>query len=63
MEDPPRIWWCATGPLAFLLIHAAGIYNKGKTGLNISDYVVSSYTPTLTALINATEDHENHWTF
>ena len=26
---PPRIWWCPTGPLAFLPIHAAGIYKEG----------------------------------
>lgn len=32
-------------------------------GINTSNYVVSSYTPTLTALINATEDHENRRKF
>ncbi|KIM88292.1 hypothetical protein PILCRDRAFT_771082 [Piloderma croceum F 1598] len=56
--DPPRIWWCATGPLAFLPIHAAGIYDKNAPGDNISDYVVSSYTPTLNAIINATQSRE-----
>ncbi|KIM74180.1 hypothetical protein PILCRDRAFT_80299 [Piloderma croceum F 1598] len=56
--DPPRIWWCATGPLAFLPIHAAGIYDKRAPGDNISDYVVSSYTPTLNAIINATQSRE-----
>ena len=49
--DPPRIWWCATGPLTFLPIHAAGIYNTNNFGTKISDFVVSSYTPTLTALL------------
>lgn len=24
--DPQRIWWCPTGSLAFLPIHAAGLY-------------------------------------
>jgi len=61
--DPPRIWWCATGPLAFLPIHAAGTYDKSATGFNISDYVVSSYTPTLNSLINATEYHETRRNF
>jgi CHAT domain-containing protein len=61
--DPPRIWWCPTGPLAFLPIHAAGIYNENATRLNVSDYVVSSYTPTLSALISATQSHERHDTF
>jgi hypothetical protein len=62
-EDPPRIWWCATGPLAFLPIHAAGIYNDSAAGYNISDYVVSSYTPTLNALLNAAAYHERHSNF
>jgi CHAT domain-containing protein len=56
--DPPHIWWCATGPLAFLPIHAAGIYGKSTPGHIISDYVVSSYTPTLNAIINATQSCE-----
>ncbi|TFK27621.1 hypothetical protein FA15DRAFT_754188 [Coprinopsis marcescibilis] len=41
-----RIWWCVTGPLAFLPIHAAGIYSE-EGGPTVSDYVVSSYTPTV----------------
>ncbi|KAF9000812.1 hypothetical protein BDQ17DRAFT_1426847 [Cyathus striatus] len=51
-HTPPRLWWCATGPLAFLPIHAAGIYtgNDAYFGSTTSDYVVSSYTPTLNAL-------------
>ncbi|KIM28572.1 hypothetical protein M408DRAFT_307873 [Serendipita vermifera MAFF 305830] len=47
-----RIWWCATGPLAFLPIHAAGNYDSDVVGEKVSDYVISSYTPTLTALID-----------
>ncbi|KJA22791.1 hypothetical protein HYPSUDRAFT_138698 [Hypholoma sublateritium FD-334 SS-4] len=44
----PRIWWCPTGPLAFLPLHAAGVYGKScLPGSCISDYVVSSYTPTI----------------
>jgi CHAT domain-containing protein len=49
--DPPRIWWSTTGPLTFLPIHAAGLYNTREAGFKISDFVVSSYTPTLTALL------------
>jgi len=48
----PHITWCLTGPLTFLPIHAAGCYD-GKNGPKIFDYVVSSYTPTLTALLSA----------
>ncbi|KAG9123833.1 hypothetical protein FRC07_013820 [Ceratobasidium sp. 392] len=48
--EPPRVTWCTTGPLAFLPLHAAGIY--GHSGERIYDYVVSSYTPTLSVLVN-----------
>ena len=60
MRNLPRIWWCTTGPLAFLPIHAAGIYGKSDPGFNISDYIVSSYTPTLAAIIGARESHQAH---
>ncbi|KAF6759605.1 CHAT domain-containing protein, partial [Ephemerocybe angulata] len=46
---PPRLWWCPTGPLSFLPLHAAGIY-RGSNQESVFDYVVSSYTPTVTAL-------------
>ncbi|KAF8991757.1 CHAT domain-containing protein [Cyathus striatus] len=26
LEIPTRLWWCPTGPLAFLPLHAAGLY-------------------------------------
>jgi CHAT domain-containing protein len=39
------------GPFAFLPIHAAGIYTGDSTDC-VADYVVSSYTPTLTALLD-----------
>ncbi|KAJ7082300.1 CHAT domain-containing protein [Mycena epipterygia] len=49
---PRRLWWCPTGLFAFLPIHAAGLY--GELGADcISDYIISSYTPTLTALLDA----------
>ncbi|MFF7444926.1 MULTISPECIES: CHAT domain-containing protein [unclassified Streptomyces] len=43
-ERPPRLWWCPSGPLTFLPLHAAGA---------VPDRVVSSYTPSLTALLRA----------
>ncbi|KAJ7839514.1 CHAT domain-containing protein [Mycena leptocephala] len=47
-----RIWWCPTGPLTFLPIHAAGIYGANEIfGSKLSDFVISSYTPSLAALI------------
>jgi CHAT domain-containing protein len=42
-----------TGFLAFLPLHAAGLYGEQEAlGSKLSDFVVSSYTPTLTALQN-----------
>lgn len=49
-ETPPRIWWCATGLFTVMPIHAAGIY-EGDDVTCLSDYAVSSYTPTLGALL------------
>ena len=51
--EPPRLWWCSTGPLASLPLHAAGIYGPDiqSPGSCVSDYVVSSYTPTVSALL------------
>lgn len=46
-----RLWWCSTGVFAFLPIHAAGA-SYGSTDCT-SSYVVSSYTPTLSALLSA----------
>ncbi|KAJ7312280.1 CHAT domain-containing protein [Mycena albidolilacea] len=51
-QDLGRIWWCPTGPLAFLPIHAAGLYGEDRAiGSKLSDFLISSYTPSLTALI------------
>jgi CHAT domain-containing protein len=49
----PHITWCATGPLSFLPIHAAGIYGDGTLSHseNAFDSIISSYAPSLTALI------------
>ncbi|MFI6597565.1 CHAT domain-containing protein [Nonomuraea sp. NPDC050536] len=43
-ETRPRLWWCPTGPLSLLPLHAAAL-----------ETVVSSYTPTLRALLHARE--------
>ena len=46
-----RIWWCPTGEFSVLPLHAAGPYRRGQQ--NLSDLYISSYTPSLTALIRA----------
>ncbi|KAI0085866.1 CHAT domain-containing protein [Irpex rosettiformis] len=51
----PHVTWCPTGPLTFLPLHAAGIYLGDKNSHALSqcvmDVAVSSYTPTLEALL------------
>lgn len=49
----PRVWWCPTGPLAFLPLHAAG---RGNQWLH--DMVVSSTTPTVRSLLDARSDSD-----
>ncbi|TEB27614.1 hypothetical protein FA13DRAFT_1574345, partial [Coprinellus micaceus] len=51
----PRIWWCPTGPLSFLPIHAAGVYG-GVDCESLHDYAISSYTPSVTSLIDRVRD-------
>lgn len=52
LEDRQRIWWCCLGEFSFLPVHAAGIYSGGSS-ICLSDFYISSYTPTLAALIDA----------
>ncbi|KAK0450375.1 CHAT domain-containing protein [Desarmillaria tabescens] len=51
----PRIHWCPTGEYAFLPLHAAGLRFKGSDSECTLDYMVSSYTPTIAALLRAQE--------
>ncbi|KAG2751843.1 hypothetical protein P692DRAFT_201853098 [Suillus brevipes Sb2] len=46
-----RIWWCPTSVFNFLPLHAAGEYRKD--GQFLSQLYISSYTPSLAALIKA----------
>ena len=50
--DLSRIFWCPTGPFVFLPIHAAGFYDAqhSSPGHKVSDFVISSYAPTLSIL-------------
>jgi tetratricopeptide (TPR) repeat protein len=47
-EPPRRVWWCPTGQLSLLPLHAAG----SPSG-SVLDSVISSYTPTLRILKRA----------
>jgi len=46
-----RIWWCPTAEFVLLPLHAAGPYKEESH--NFSHFYISSYTPTLAALIRA----------
>jgi tetratricopeptide (TPR) repeat protein len=48
-----RMWWCLTGPLSLLPVHAAGYHPGTDPGANVLDRVVSSYTTTLGVLQQA----------
>jgi CHAT domain len=51
----PRLWWCPVGPLSFLPLHAAGRHHtrSGGAAQTVMDRAVSSYTPTVRALLHA----------
>ncbi|CAE6509318.1 unnamed protein product [Rhizoctonia solani] len=48
-KELPRLTWCTMGLLSSLPLHAAGYYDGSRS--KVSDFVVSSYTPTLSALL------------
>ena len=54
-----RIWWCPTAEFSVLPLHAAGPYRKGQQ--NLPHLYISSYTPTLTALIRARRDDPSNY--
>ncbi|KAK7031350.1 CHAT domain-containing protein [Favolaschia claudopus] len=51
-----RIWWCPTSFLCNFPLHAAGMYTKLEPDANLPNLFISSYTPTLCALIQARID-------
>ena len=54
-ESRPRLWWCPSGLLSFLPLHAAGHHQTRFDAFpkTVVDRVVSSYTPTIRALAYA----------
>jgi CHAT domain-containing protein len=57
LDQRPRLHWCTAGDFASLPVHAAGIYASAEQEC-CADYVVSSYTPTLSSLLRARRDLE-----
>ncbi|KAF9077122.1 CHAT domain-containing protein [Rhodocollybia butyracea] len=60
-EPHPRLTWCATGALAFLPLHAAGDYQCTDPGHKIFDFVTSSYTSSLSALLPGSTPSDDHF--
>lgn len=57
----PRVWWCASGLLSFLPLHAAGYHatRSDAEPRTVIDRVISSYIPTIRALNYAQRPHES----
>ena len=51
-----HVWWCLTGSLSFLPIHAS--FPSTQPAIGMMDIVVSSYTPTISALLRAQQHRE-----
>jgi tetratricopeptide (TPR) repeat protein len=51
-DSLPRIWWIGVGIANSLPFHAAGTHSIGST-MNTLHWAISSYTPTIKALIHA----------
>lgn len=55
LASRPRVFWCPTGLFSFLPIHAAGKYT-GTSTICVSEYVISSYTPSPSTYLEAYHD-------
>jgi tetratricopeptide (TPR) repeat protein len=54
VQEQSRIWWCPTSVFCSLPLHAMGpVRSDGHVRLYFSDLYITSYTPTLSALIEA----------
>ncbi|KAH9965644.1 CHAT domain-containing protein [Russula compacta] len=54
IPEQSRVWWCPTSVICSLPLHAMGpIRSDGRTKLYFSDMYITSYTPTLSALIES----------
>ncbi|KAF4457821.1 TPR domain-containing protein [Fusarium austroafricanum] len=51
-DNWPHVWWIPTGPLTRFPLHAAGYHGGGSTE-TVLDRVVSSYSPSVKAIIHA----------
>ncbi|QRW02345.1 CHAT domain protein [Ceratobasidium sp. AG-Ba] len=54
-QSLPRLTWCTTGPLSLLPIHAAGNYDSAQPRQRTFDYVISSYAPSISSLLQTSQ--------
>jgi hypothetical protein len=54
----PRVWWCPVGAVTMLPLHAAGQHGPPPCADTVMSRVVSSYTPTIRALVHARRDSQ-----
>ncbi|KZV76167.1 TPR-like protein [Peniophora sp. CONT] len=60
VDNLPHITWCPTGPLTQLPLHAAGVYDSlQERQPRVYDFVVSSYIPSLSALLRCRQASRN----
>jgi tetratricopeptide (TPR) repeat protein len=57
----PRVWWCPSGGLSFLPVHAAGHHHTSSEPApeTVIDRAMSSYTPTVRGLLHARRRRED----
>ena len=53
LDPDSRLWWCLTGPLTLLPVHAARERGRHEPDHRLDGRVVSSYTVTLDALLRS----------
>ncbi|KAG5760795.1 hypothetical protein H9Q72_011093 [Fusarium xylarioides] len=56
-QEWPHIWWIPTGPLSRFPLHASGRH-RDRSGKTVMDRVLSSYSPSLKALIHGRRQRE-----
>ena len=58
----PRVWWCPSGPLSLLPLHAAGHHDTrfGPQPETVIDRVISSTIPTVRSLLHARQTLQPH---
>jgi tetratricopeptide (TPR) repeat protein len=56
-QEWPHVWWIPTGPLSRFPLHASGRHRE-RSGKTVMDRVISSYSPSLKALLHGRRQRE-----